>query len=214
MDTLWPWLTIAGLGALHGLNPANGWMFAAARGGDDARVRRAMLPIAIGHAVSIAMVVFAAAQGILFDRSGVQRLAGVVLIALAAYRALRRFWPRMPKLRLHATDIGARAGPAALAVWSCLMATAHGAGLMLLPALLPLCMSDTPAREIVASGSLVLALAAISVHLAVMLVITGVIAAGVGRGVDAQARRFGWLASDDAWTLAQALVGVCLLRLG
>lgn len=53
MANLWPWLAIIGLGALHGLSPANGWMFAAARGlhaRDAAQVPRTLLPIAIGHA--------------------------------------------------------------------------------------------------------------------------------------------------------------------
>ena len=124
MANLWPWLAIAGLGAMHGLSPATGWMFAAAwgvRAGDGAQVRRALLPIAIGHA--------------------------------------------------------------GIALWSFAMATVHGAGLMLVPALVPLCLADNPAREITASGSLVLALAAVGVHTAAMLVTTGVIATGVCRGL-------------------------------
>ncbi len=50
MTSLWPWMALAGLGALHGLNPANGWMFAAAWGvhaRDGSRARRALPPIAI-----------------------------------------------------------------------------------------------------------------------------------------------------------------------
>lgn len=66
-----------------------------------------------------------------------------------------------------------------------MMSTAHGAGLMLVPALIPLCMGDAPAaREITASGSLMLALAAVGVHTAAMLGVTGVIATGVCRGFD------------------------------
>ena len=69
-----------------------------------------------------------------------------------------------------------------------MMSTAHGAGLMLVPALIPLCMGDAPAREITASGSLTLALAAVGVHTAAMLAVTGVIATGVCQGFDAGAR--------------------------
>ncbi len=65
--------------------------------------------------------------------------------------------------------------------------TAHGAGLLLVPALIPLCMEDAPAREITASSSLTLALAAVGVHTATMLAVTGVIATGVCRGFDAGA---------------------------
>jgi NhaP-type Na+/H+ or K+/H+ antiporter len=80
------------------------------------------------------------------------------------------------------------AGHAGLALWSFIMSTAHGAGLMLVPALIPLCMGDASAREITASGSLTLALAAVGVHTAAMLAVTGVIATGVCRGFDAGAR--------------------------
>jgi hypothetical protein len=71
----------------------------------------------------------------------------------------------------------ARAG---LALWSCLVASAHGSGLMLVPALVPLCLSASPAREITASGSLGLALAAVLVHMAAMLAVTAALAR-VGR---------------------------------
>ncbi|MEH6418176.1 hypothetical protein [Pseudomonas sp. CGJS7] len=224
MQTWWPWLAVAALGALHGANPANGWMFAAARGlraGDDAQARRALWPIAVGHAVSVAMVVLAVAQGVLLDRVQAERLAGAVLIAMALYRGVRRAWPRLRAPRLPAFA-DARAGQAGLALWSCLMATAHGAGLMLVPALVPLCMADTPAREIVASGSLLLALAAVGVHLAVMLIVTGVLATGVCRGAAAHAGRiermghrfggaFASIASRDAWTVVLALMGLGLI---
>ncbi len=66
------------------------------------------------------------------------------------------------------------AGHAGLALWSFMMSTAHGAGLMLMPALIPLCIGNAPAREITASGSLMLALAAVGVHAAAMLAVTGV----------------------------------------
>ena len=92
MANLWPWLAIAGLGALHGLSPANGWMFAAAcgvRAGDGAQARRALLPIAAGHAASIAVVACAFAQGLSMDRALVQGLAGALLVGAASYRLLR-----------------------------------------------------------------------------------------------------------------------------
>jgi hypothetical protein len=82
----------------------------------------------------------------------------------------------------------APAGHAGLALWSFMMSTAHGAGLMLVPALIPLCMGDASAREISASGSLALALAAVGAHTAAMLAVTGVIATGVCRGFDAGGR--------------------------
>ena len=208
MANLWPWLAIAGLGALHGLSPATGWMFAAAwgvRARHGAQVPRALLPIAIGHAASVAVVACALAQGMSMDRTLVQGLAGALLVGAASYRLLRRAGQRTP--------ISAQAGHAGIALWSFLMATAHGAGLMLVPALVPLCLADNPAREITASGSLVLALAAVGVHTAAMLVTTGVIATGVCRGVAMHPRLLSGTAPRQAWTAALAVTGVLLMAL-
>jgi hypothetical protein len=206
MATLWPWLAIAGLGTLHGLNPANGWMFAAAWGvhaGDRAQARRALLPIAIGHAASIAVVACALAQGMSMDRTLVQDLTGALLVGAASYRLLRG----------RCTTLSTQAGHAGIALWSFLMATAHGAGLMLVPALVPLCLADNPAREITASGSLVLALAAVGVHTAAMLVTTGVLATGVCRGVAMRPRLLSGTAPRQAWTAALAVTGVLVMAL-
>ena len=206
MQSLWPWLAVAGLGALHGLSPANGWMFAAARGvrgGGDAPVRRTLVPIALGHAASIAIVVAALAQGLAIDRVLTQCLAGAVLLVVASYR-----W-----LSGGAKHTALPAGQAGIALWSCLMATAHGAGLMLVPALVPLCMSDTPAREITASGSLLLALSAVGVHLAAMLATTGLVGTAVSRAVLARHRCLQEPALRHAWTVALAVVGVSLIAL-
>lgn len=208
MANLWPWLAIAGLGAFHGLSPANGWMFVAAwgvRANDGAQVRRALLPIAIGHAVSVAVVAGAFAEGLSMDRALVQGLAGALLVGAASYRWLRGAGHRAP--------IGARVGHAGIALWSFLMATAHGAGLMLVPALMPLCLADNPAREITASGSLGLALAAVGVHTAAMLATTGVVAAAVCRGVAEQSRLLRGTALRRAWTAALAVTGVLLIAL-
>lgn len=88
MTSLWPWLAVAGLGALHGLSPATGWMFAAACGmRDRSQVWRALLPIAIGHILSIAIVAYAFAQGLQMERGRVQGVAGALLLGVAAYGA-------------------------------------------------------------------------------------------------------------------------------
>jgi hypothetical protein len=208
MTSLWPWLAVAGLGALHGLSPANGWMFAAAcgvRARDGAQARRALLPIALGHAASVAVVACVVAQGLAFDRALFQSLAGALLVCAASYRLVRGAEPWVPR--------HARASLLGIALWSFLMATAHGAGLMLVPALVPLCLSDGPARDITASGSLVLALAAVVVHTAAMLITTGLIATGVCRGVAAHQRLVSGTAARQAWTAALAVTGLVLMAL-
>jgi len=181
MSNLWPWLAVAGVGALHGLNPATGWMFAAAWGvqsHDRARALRALVPIAVGHGASIALVAASVARGLSMDRVVLQVLAGGLLVVVAVYHLTGRKTRRT----------GTPASHAGLALRSFMMSTAHGAGLMLVPALMPFCMRDAPARAITASGSLTLALAAVAIHTVAMLAVTGVIASRVCRGIDAGAR--------------------------
>jgi len=193
MASFWPWLAVAGVGALHGLNPASGWMFAAAWGvhsRDRAQPLRALMPIAVGHATSVALVAGAFAIGLSMDRVLMQVLAGGLIVAVA----ICHFLGRTRRARVPA-------GNAGLALWSFMMSSAHGAGLMLVPVLMPLCIGNAPAREITASGSLTLALAAVGVHTAAMLAVTGVIAIGVCRGFDAGAsllRSFSRQAKDKA----------------
>lgn len=172
-----PWLAVAGIGALHGLNPATGWMFAAARGvrtRDSGQALRALVPIAVGHAASVALVAAAVVSGLVTDRAMLWWLAAALFAGIVAHQ-LWRF------ARRHRCTPG---GPAALTLWSLMISTAHGSGLMLVPALVPLCLSDNPAREITATGSMAMALAAVGVHTAAMLTVTGVIAVVACRGIN------------------------------
>jgi len=177
VEALWPRLAVAGLGAWHGLNPATGWAFAAALGLRHRRRRvalRALAPIAAGHLLSVALVAAAAATaGLVVDPAWPLAAAGIGLLAWGAVHAARRARHRPPP--------GLALGFVGLTLWSFLMATAHGAGLMLVPALVPICLSGGPA--LTASGSLSLALAAIALHTAAMLAATGLVAAGVQRGI-------------------------------
>ncbi|MEJ8825581.1 hypothetical protein WKW80_26740 [Variovorax humicola] len=180
MANLWPWLAVAGLGAFHGLNPSSGWMLAAAwgmRSRNRTQALRALLPIAAGHAASVALVVAAVAFGVVMDRVVRQVLAGGLMLLAAG-------------VHLSGRAPAAARGPAGhigLALWSFMMSTAHGAGLMLVPALAPLCMGDGAARQGTALDSLWLALAAVGIHTVAMLAVTGLVASGVCRGFDALA---------------------------
>lgn len=208
MASLWPWLAIAGLGATHGLSPANGWMFAAAcgvRAGDAGRARRALFPIALGHAASVAVVAGAVAQGMWMDGALFQRLAGVLLVGVASWRLLRGSGDGLA--------VGIETGHAGIAFWCFLMATAQGTGLMLVPVLVPLCLAANPAREITASGSLPLAVAAVGVHTAAMLAATGLIATGVCRGVAGRARLRNSVLTRRGWTAALVVIGTLLITI-
>ena len=173
MSSLWPWLAVAGAGALHGLNPCTGWALAAAcggRSGDGRQTLCALAPIAAGHAASLGLVAGLVVLGL----AGVGWLAlpaGALLLAALLLRLSRRTGPRLR----------ARAECAGLALGSFMAATLHGSGMMLVPALVPPCLSNGPAKEITASGSLLLALAAVAVHMAAMLGVMAVVALAAGR---------------------------------
>lgn len=206
MSTVWPWLSIAGLGALHGLSPANGWMFVAAcgvRAGAAGAARRALLPTAIGHAVSVAFVALAVSGGMRLDATLFRHIAGGLLVTAAGARVLLGTGWRLPNVT--------QASHAGIALWSFLMASAQGAGLMLVPALAPMCLAANPAREITASGSLALALAAVGVHMGAMLGTTGFIAVVICRGAALRARALHATVSRAAWTAVLLVTGTMLV---
>jgi hypothetical protein len=131
MNDFWPWLALFGLGAYHGINPGMGWLFAVGLGLQD-KSRRALLmalpPIALGHALSIGVVVglLWLAQASLPVKA-LRYVAATVLFGFGLYRLLRS---------RHLKWVGMRVGFRDLTLWSFLMASAHGAGLMLVPILL------------------------------------------------------------------------------
>src|ERR1700742_969853 len=163
MTHLWPWLALAGLGAFHAINPAMGWLFAVALA-MHRKSRRvlwlSLIPIAIGHAVSVAAVVFVVVTlGLVVDRRLLEIAGGVFLLSWVVYFAVYG--------HRHRVRIGMQASMTGLALWSFLMATAHGAGLMLVPLIIPLCLSASPSHDMFAVQSFSIALAAVGVPLAV-----------------------------------------------
>jgi len=212
MSSGWPWLALVVLGAYHGLNPGMGWLFAVARGLQEkqrAAVLRSLLPIALGHAASIALVVSLV--------GGMQTLApprplrvggAVVLILFGVFKFLRP--------RAHPRWVGMRVGSGELALWSFLMATAHGAGLMLLPVLLSL---PSPAAGHVhgAHGAGIGAVSvaddavAVLVHTVAMLVVMGAVAVVVYEKVGLAILRRAWLNLDLIWAVAIIAAGLFTL---
>lgn len=207
MSSVWPWLALAGLGAYHGLNPAMGWLFAVALGlhrGRAAVVFEALVPIAIGHALSVLLVALAVVMlGIIVDTRVVQATAGFALIGWAIWHSLTHTRQRV--------RFGMQVGMVGLGAWSFLVATTHGAGLMLIPALVPLCLAATPARELTAAGSLPVALAAVAVHTVAMLAVTGTIAFVVYRWLGVAILRRGWFNLDLLWIIALVATGFGLI---
>jgi hypothetical protein len=205
MNGVWPWVALAGLGAFHGLNPAMGWLFAVALGlhrNDRRVVWLALLPIALGHALSIAVFAFAIVSvGAILDLRGVSIAAGLVLIAWALYHW--RFGSR------HRVRTGLRTGLVGLGVWSFLMAAGHGAGLMLWPVLMPLCFSS--GSEAGADRPFVIALVAVGLHTLAMLVATGAVALAVYEWVGLEILKRAWVNVDLIWMLAIVVAGTMLL---
>jgi hypothetical protein len=206
VNELWPWLALAGLGAFHGINPAMGWLFAVALGlhrHSRAIVLTALLPVAIGHALAILAVALAVVVlGVMVDQRTIGLAGGALLIGWAAYHTL--YGSR------HRVRFGMQVGMLGLAAWSFLMASAHGAGLMLVPVLIPLCLAAAPAQELTAAGSLPVALAAVGVHTLAMLATTGVIALAVYEWFGLAFLRKGWINLDLLWTIALVATGLIL----
>jgi hypothetical protein len=202
--TAWPWLVLAGLGVFHGLNPAMGWLFAAGLGmhrGSRRVVLVSVVPIALGHALSVAIVAAAViALGVAVDARAIRIGAGALLIAWAVYH-----WSYGHR---HRVRVGMTTGLIGLAVWSFLMATAHGAGLMLIPALMPLCGSGGPMPG---GGSLWISLAAVGVHTLATLAVTGAIAIAVHDWLGLAFLRRGWINFDMLWTGMLTATGVLLI---
>ena len=124
------WLMLL-LGAYHGINPGMGWLFAVALGMQEQKgsaVARALVPIALGHALSIGIVVLAAAfLGMALPREAIRYPVAALLFGLGIFSLVRHHHPRWVRMQVGFRD---------LTLWSFLMASAHGAGLMLLPVLL------------------------------------------------------------------------------
>src|SRR5262245_53771500 len=202
------WLTYAWLGAFHGLNPAMGWLFAVALGlhrQSRAIVMATLIPIAIGHAASITAVAgLLVIAGIIIPHNLVRIGSGLLLLAWAAYHW--RFAHR------HRVRFGMQVGLWGLAVWSFLMATTHGAGLMLWSALLPLCL-PSGAGPGSRSAAMAAGLTGVGIHTLAMLSATAAIAVTVYEWVGLEVLRRTWLNIDALWVTALAATGILMLAM-
>lgn len=204
VPALWPWATLALLGVYHGVNPGMGWLFAVGRGLQEGRRRAvlgALLPIALGHELSIVLVVVAVAltQAALPPHA-VRLLAALALVGFGLYTLARP--------RRHPRGFGMRIGVLGLAAWSFLMSSAHGAGLMLAPVLLGLPVadhySDLPQLGLTAG-------LAATVHVAAMLAAMAVVAVAVYEKLGLRLLRRSWFNLDLAWSVVLLVAGLATL---
>ena len=219
MDQAWPWLSLVALGGFHGLNPAMGWLFAVALGLQERRLRgvlAALGPIAAGHALAIGGVAAAIGLlGLVVPAAALLVGGGLALLAFAGWTVVRRF--------RHPRWVGMRVGARDLIAWSFLMATAHGAGLMLAPVLVHLGSGGLPAGEATAGhaghagavdGVLAPTLAAVGLHTAAMFAVMAVVALVVYQKIGVEVLRRAWINLDLIWVGALAVAGGITLGLG
>jgi len=207
MSNSYPWLVLMALGAFHGLNPAMGWLFAVALGlyrQSRKVVLVSLIPIALGHAAAIAVVVYAVmVLGMAIDAARFRIVSGVLLIGWGVYH--------LAYGHRHRLRIGLKTGLAGLAAWSFIMATAHGAGMMLIPVLMPLAEAGEHAHHMPATNSLMIASLAVLVHSLAMLITTGMVALVVYEWAGLDFLRRGWINLDPVWTAALIGMGLWLL---
>ncbi len=215
LDAIWPWVVLLFLGAFHGINPGMGWLFAVALGLQEQRLQavfRALLPIAIGHALSILAVLLAVGmlQVVLPERL-LHLLSAMVLCGFGLYKLIRSRHPRWVGMRVNFKD---------LVLWSFLMASAHGAGLMLVPVLLQWPREDFVHAQLIQAlspafiaASLGLLLAAVGVHTFSMLLVTAAVAGLIYEKWGLAILRHAWFNLDWVWAGALILTGICVLVL-
>ncbi len=210
---IWPWVAIFVLGIWHGVNPSMGWLFAVGLGMQEHNRRavwRALLPLALGHGLAIIIAIAAAALiGMVVPLGIVRWVVAGTLLLFALSRLVSHRHPRFGGMRVGARD---------LTVWSFLMATAHGAGLMVVPFVLGAGGSghDMTAGHAMHMASVMpmiggtrfLGLLAAGVHTLGYLVVTGAIAALVYERLGLRLLRTAWINLDLIWIAALVVTAV------
>jgi hypothetical protein len=204
------WLMLL-LGAYHGLNPAMGWLFAVALGMQEQKgsaVARSLVPIALGHAAAIGSVVLIAAfLGMTLPLIVIRYFVAAILVGLGIYCLLRHRHPRWVRMQVGFRD---------LTLWSFLMASAHGAGLMVVPVLLGSNAVEAQGRmaghhHISPNASPLAGMLATGVHTVAYLAVTGLIAWVVYRKLGLALLRKAWVNFDLIWAVALVATGLVTL---
>lgn len=210
---VWPWAALLLLGAVHGINPGMGWLFAVALGMQRQKrgaVWRALVPLAAGHAAAIAVVaVVVAVAGLTISLGTLRWVVAAVLFGLGVAKLVRQRHPRFG---------GMAVGSREVAAWSFLMASAHGAGLMVVPFLLRVIRSDAAMRTThadhaahttqmasVLPAAPATGLAVALVHTAGYLLVTGLVAVIVYEWLGLRLLGKAWFNVDRLWAAALIL---------
>ena len=165
----------------------------------------AVMALAAGHflAMTAILLPFSLMVPLATWERELRLAAGLLVIAMGAYLLITRRHPRFL----------ARVPPGRLVLWSFLAATAHGAGLMLVPIYLGLCgdpaLLDAGHR---AAGDLMAttlgtALLVAVVHTATMSLAGGALAVGVYLWLGLRFLQRSWFNLDVVWALSLIAVG-------
>lgn len=210
----WAWPALFFLGAYHGINPGMGWLFAVALGMQERSRRavwRALFPIAVGHSVAIgAVVLLATLVQTVIPLQTLKIAVAIVLFAFGLYRLVGNRHPRWGGMQVGFID---------LVIWSFLMASAHGAGFMVLPILLGMSTGESAGRVFSSENHPPMNtldgewanLLAIGVHTAGYLVVTGLVAWIVYEKLGLALLRKAWLNLDLIWAVALMATGCFVL---
>jgi hypothetical protein len=209
-STEWYWIGLLLLGAFHGINPGMGWLFAVALGMQErsrTAVWKALLPLGLGHVLAVAAaVILAALAGTVLPLRTLQWVVAGILLAFGVLRMVRHRHPRWVGMRVGARD---------LTVWSFLMASAHGAGLMVLPIYVGLAASSAHAHmhhsSMQGSGDPMTAILVTLVHTAGYLAVSTAVALVVFEKLGVGLLRKAWLNLDLIWAGSLAATGVATL---
>ena len=215
MNDLWPWLVVFALGLFHGINPAMGWLFAVALGLQEqkrAAVFRALPPMVVGHALSVGIIIAAVLLArVSLPHRAVKIAAAAILFAFGLYRLFRS---------RHPTWVGMQVGFGDLTLWSFIMASAHGAGLMLVPFFLGASTGETVhhdhdhamhARAFANFSAPSLLAGSVAVHTLGYLLTTALVAILVYEKLGVAILRRAWFNIDLVWMVALMITGVFIL---
>jgi len=208
------WLAVIASGLYHGLNPGMGWPLAVSAGLMERSPRAlvaALGPLAGGHLLAMLLVILPFALLVMLAewQRQIQIGASLLVIGFGIFRLVNQRHPRAL----------ARIPPTQLALWSFAVAIAHGAGLMLVPIYLGLCLEANPDRSHEAAGSLInanlgMAVLVSAVHAAAMIAAGGCLAWLVYRYLGLKFVSRSWFNLETVWAVSLILVGGIALMLG
>lgn len=227
LGTWFTWLMLLLLGIFHGINPGMGWLFAVGLGLQEQRraaVWAALLPLALGHALAIGgTILVVGVIGLVIPLHVLKWTVAVVLVSAGVYQLARGYHPRYGGMQVGARD---------LTIWSFLMASAHGAGLMVLPFVFgpSPASSGTMAHDHAAMSHVepashgdhaallaslpqepLVGLLVTLIHTLGYLLIMGLVAVVVYEKVGLQLLRSAWVNLDLIWAGALILTGLLTL---